>query len=164
MTQPPNPQPGEGPDSQPPWGQPPAAPPPGGYPPPPQQPGGYPPAPGGYPPAPGGYPQAPSYPAAGYPGAPGAPGIPYGSPAGAMPTTYLIPSILATVLCCLPAGVVAIIFATQVTSKWNAGDYAGAARASKQAKTWLIVAAAVGLVAGVASFALAFANASGSGA
>ena len=33
-----------------------------------------------------------------------------------------------TLLCCLPAGIVSIVFAAQVDGKWNSGDYAGARR------------------------------------
>lgn len=53
-----------------------------------------------------------------------------------MPSTYLGWSIAATFLCCLPAGIVAIIFASQVSSKWACGDYAGAKRSASLAKTW----------------------------
>ena len=49
---------------------------------------------------------------------------------------YLIQSILATVFCCWPIGIVAIIFAAQVNSKLAAGDYQGAVDASNKAKTW----------------------------
>jgi len=71
---------------------------------------------------------------------------PYGGP---VVESYLIPSILVTVLCCLPFGIPAIVFAAQVQEKLNRGDIAGAQHASKNAKTWCIVAAAVPLVFGV---------------
>jgi hypothetical protein len=61
---------------------------------------------------------------------------------------YLVWSILTTLFCCLPAGIVSIVFAAQVNSKLAAGDYAGAMQASKNAKIWAIVSA----VAGVAVF------------
>lgn len=63
------------------------------------------------------------------------------------PPNHLVWAILTTVLCCLPAGVVSIVFSTKVNSKWAAGDQAGAHRASQQAKTWAIVSAVLGLVA-----------------
>jgi hypothetical protein len=53
---------------------------------------------------------------------------------------YLIPSILVTVLCCLPFGIPAIIYASQVQEKLLRGDVAGAQQSSKNAKTWCIVA------------------------
>jgi hypothetical protein len=65
---------------------------------------------------------------------------------------YLIPAILATVLCCLPAGVVSIIYAAQVNGKVAAGDIQGAMDASKNAKTWMYVSVGLGIVAGVMGF------------
>ena len=59
---------------------------------------------------------------------------------------YLVFAILSTVFCCLPIGVVSIIYATQVNSKIQAGDFAGAMAASKNAKLWAIIAAAVWIV------------------
>lgn len=73
-------------------------------------------------------------------------------PPGAMPPnvpTYLAQSILCTLFCCLPAGVVAIVFAAQVGGKLSSGDYAGAAQASKNAKTWSWVSFGVGLGVGL---------------
>jgi hypothetical protein len=65
------------------------------------------------------------------------------------PPNYLVQSILVTVCCCLPFGIPAIVFAGQVNSKMAAGDYEGAAQASKKAKMWCWIALASGLVAGV---------------
>jgi hypothetical protein len=59
---------------------------------------------------------------------------------------YLVPAILATLLCFLPTGIAAIVFASQVNSKLSAGDYAGAKKASDNAKLWTIVSVVVGLV------------------
>ena len=49
---------------------------------------------------------------------------------------YLVFAILSTVLCCLPAGIPAIVYASQVNAKLQAGDIAGAQLASKNAKMW----------------------------
>src|SRR5215510_14301811 len=57
-------------------------------------------------------------------------------PTGAAIQNYLVFAILTTVLCCLPAGIPAIIYAAQVNGKLQAGDYVGAQQASKNAKTW----------------------------
>jgi hypothetical protein len=57
---------------------------------------------------------------------------------------YLVFSILTTVFCCLPAGVVSIIYAAQVNGKIATGDFAGAQAASKNAKLWAMIAAGVG--------------------
>lgn len=66
--------------------------------------------------------------------------------AGEKPKNYMVWAILATVLCCLPLGIVSIIFASGVNSKWEAGDVEGAWAASKKAKTWTIIAAVLGFI------------------
>lgn len=67
-------------------------------------------------------------------------------PPSAPVQNYLVPAILVTVLCCLPFGVVAIIYASQVNTKLAAGDHAGALEAAQKAKTWSIVSAVSGFV------------------
>jgi len=59
---------------------------------------------------------------------------------------YLIPAILTTLCCCLPFGVVGIVFAAQVNGKLAAGDFAGALRTSNQAKIWCWVSFGIGLL------------------
>jgi hypothetical protein len=50
---------------------------------------------------------------------------------------YLVPAILTTLLCCLPFGIVSIVYAAQVNGKLAAGDRVGALQSSQQnAKTW----------------------------
>lgn len=71
------------------------------------------------------------------------------SPAPPKPDNYLVWAILTTVLCCLPAGIASIVYSTNVDSKYNRGDYAGAEQASKNARTWAIVSAIVGFVFGI---------------
>src|SRR5579863_641228 len=66
-------------------------------------------------------------------------------PPGATVPNYLVFAILATVFCCLPAGIPAIVFAAQVNGKLQAGDFAGAQAASKNAKTWCWVSFGIGL-------------------
>ena len=59
---------------------------------------------------------------------------------------YLVPAILATIFCCLPLGVVSIIFAAQVNGKIAAGDIAGAMESSRKAKMFMFVAIGLGLL------------------
>jgi hypothetical protein len=58
---------------------------------------------------------------------------------------YLIPAIVATIFCCIPVGVVSIIFATQVNNKIAAGDIAGAMEASQKAKKFMFITIGAGL-------------------
>ena len=67
-------------------------------------------------------------------------------PVGPVVPNYLWQSIVVTLCCCLPFGIVAIIFAAQVNQKLAAGDYAGAVHASKQAKMWALIGFILGLV------------------
>lgn len=60
--------------------------------------------------------------------------------------TYLWQSIVATVLCCMPFGVVAIVYAAKVDSLIAAGDYVGAQSASNSAKTWVGVSVGIFLL------------------
>ncbi len=58
-----------------------------------------------------------------------------GYAAGQVPN-HLVWAILATLFCCLPAGIVAIVYAAQVDGKLASGDYAGAVEASNNASMW----------------------------
>jgi len=55
-------------------------------------------------------------------------------------------AILTTVLCCLPTGIPAIIYASQVNTKLQLGDVAGAQSASNNAKMWCWISFGLGLV------------------
>jgi hypothetical protein len=67
------------------------------------------------------------------------------------PKTWLVESILATILCCLPFGIVGIVYAAKVESRYNAGMYAEAQEASNNAKMWTLISAGVGLL-GIVSY------------
>lgn len=69
------------------------------------------------------------------------------------PNNYLALAIVTTIICCLIPGIVSIIYSTQVNTKYDAGDYDGALQASKNAKTWGIVAIVAGLVFVIGYFA-----------
>lgn len=61
----------------------------------------------------------------------------------ACPRNYLVPSVLVTLFAFLPVGIAAIVFASQVESKYNQGDYTGSQSSSNTAKTLCIVGAAI---------------------
>ena len=75
---------------------------------------------------------------------------PSGTPANV--PNYLIPAII-SLFCCLPLGVVGVIFVAQVNGKVAAGDTAGALDASKKAKLFSFIAIGLGL-AGIAVYVL----------
>jgi len=62
------------------------------------------------------------------------------------PNNYLVLSILATIFCCWPLGIPAILQASKVNSKFAEGDYNGAKEASRKAKNWTIWSAVAALV------------------
>lgn len=66
-----------------------------------------------------------------------------------MPSTYLGWNIAATVLCCIPCGIIGIIYSAMTRSRYDQGDYAGARNASKWASVWLIISLVLGLIQGV---------------
>lgn len=55
------------------------------------------------------------------------------------PSNYLVLSILVTLLCCLPGGIVAIVYSCQVNSLYNAGKITEAQNASKWARRWNVI-------------------------
>ena len=59
---------------------------------------------------------------------------------------YMVWSILATLLCCLPFGIVGIIYSAKTTSLVEKGDYSGALAASAKAKVWCVVSLILGIV------------------
>jgi hypothetical protein len=50
--------------------------------------------------------------------------------------SYLVPAILCTLFCCPPFGIVAIVYAAQVSGKLAGGDYAGAEDSANKARIW----------------------------
>jgi hypothetical protein len=75
---------------------------------------------------------------------------------------YLVWAILVTVLCCLPFGIVAIVYAAQVNTKLQAGDIRGAMDSSKNARMWSWIAFVAGLAAGAVYGAFAIISATSS--
>lgn len=63
-----------------------------------------------------------------------------------MPPTYLVWSVIMTILCCTIPGIVAIINSARVSSKFYQGDIEGARRASRNAEIWIIVSFVLGVI------------------
>lgn len=89
-------------------------------------------------------------------GGPGGPGYGGMNPGGTPPKNWLVESILVTLFCCLPLGVVGIINASSVNTKWAQGDYAGAQEASANAGKFTKIGLFVGLGVGVLYVILMF--------
>jgi DNA-directed RNA polymerase subunit RPC12/RpoP len=60
-------------------------------------------------------------------------------------SSHLAEAILVTIFCCLPFGVVAIIYAAQVSGHLTSGNHAAAVRSSESAKTWCWVSFLCGI-------------------
>jgi hypothetical protein len=66
-------------------------------------------------------------------------------PPGTVVPNYLVFAILATVFCCLPTGIPAIVYAAQVNGKLQVGNVAGAQADSRNAKMWCWISFGLGL-------------------
>ncbi|XP_033642277.1 proline-rich transmembrane protein 1-like isoform X2 [Asterias rubens] len=74
---------------------------------------------------------------------------------GATPNDHLIASVLVTLFCCCPFGIIAILKSMDVRTRIASGDLAGAQEVSRQAKTWCTVALVTGIaleVIGIVAF------------
>ena len=68
------------------------------------------------------------------------------------PENYLVWAILATILCCWPFGIPAIVYATKVEGLWKRGDKFGAKECSDKARMWCIIS----LIGGILSLIVGF--------
>lgn len=75
-----------------------------------------------------------------------------GTYTGGNPPNYLWPSIGATLCCCAPLGIPAIIYASRVDSYVASGDISAAEEASNKAKMWCLAAAGVSILLWIAIF------------
>ena len=78
------------------------------------------------------------------------------SPVQAGINNYLVPAILVTLCCCIPFGIVAIVYAAQVNSKLSAGDVAGAQESARNARMWTWIAFGCGIVLSIIWFSISF--------
>ena len=79
-------------------------------------------------------------------------GAPYMTPpqSEVMPKNWLVESILITLFCCLPFGIVSIVYATKVETLWNAGQRDEAMQASLNAGKWV----RIGFFSGIAAMVI----------
>lgn len=61
------------------------------------------------------------------------------------PANNMVWAILTTLLCCLPVGIVAIVYAAKVDGLWASGDHDAAVKAASQARLWSMIAAGLGI-------------------
>ena len=72
------------------------------------------------------------------------------------PPTNLVWAILSTVLCCVPFGIVAIVYASKVSSKYAQGDLQGAWKASRYAAYWALASFISSIILFPIQFAMGF--------
>ena len=54
------------------------------------------------------------------------------------PDNYMVWAILSTVMCCIPLGIVSIVYSSKVDSLWYNGEYEEAEKAAAKAKNWAL--------------------------
>ncbi|MEG1580147.1 MAG: CD225/dispanin family protein [Bacteroidaceae bacterium] len=64
-----------------------------------------------------------------------------------IPKTWFVESIIVTVLCCLPLGIIGMVYASKVEPLYYAGNFEAAAHRAHQAKFWTLLG--LGLAAGL---------------
>jgi hypothetical protein len=75
-----------------------------------------------------------------------------------LPKNYLTESILATLFCCLPFGIAAIVNASKVNSLHAAGDYVEAEHAAGLARKWMNYSVVGGIIGGIIQIILIMAS------
>ena len=66
---------------------------------------------------------------------------------------YLVWAILATICCCMPTGVVAIVYSAMANAKGNTSE---AQRTADTARTWVIISVILGIPGNILVWALFF--------
>ena len=67
---------------------------------------------------------------------------------------HLVGAILTTLCCCLPGGIVAIVYASKVNTLVAQGDVAGAQKAANTAKNWSLGSVIAGVVVQLVSIVI----------
>lgn len=65
------------------------------------------------------------------------------------PISHLDLAILSTLFCCLPLGIISIVYAAKVDGLYDSGDYAGAQDASDKAMKYAEWGAFAGIIIGL---------------
>ena len=76
-------------------------------------------------------------------------------------SNHLVWAILVTLFCCLPAGIVAIVYSAQVNGALENGDIERARRLSENAKLWIWISLGIGIALGFLFIVLPFLGAFG---
>ncbi|MDE6483883.1 MAG: CD225/dispanin family protein [Duncaniella sp.] len=63
-----------------------------------------------------------------------------------MPSTYLAFAIIVTICCCIPTGIVAIIYSSKVSQAFYRGEYDRAENLSHNALLWCLISLLLGLM------------------
>lgn len=63
-----------------------------------------------------------------------------------MPPTYLVWSVVCTILCCFIPGIIAIINSAKVSSRYYEGNIEASRRASRNAEIWIIISFVLGVI------------------
>ena len=61
----------------------------------------------------------------------------------------LVLAIIVTIFCCMPFGVVGIVYAAQVNAKAQVGDIAGAQESARKARLWSLLGLGIALAGGI---------------
>ena len=72
-------------------------------------------------------------------------GYPNPMPPQQKPDSYLVWAILSLLFCCMPLGIVAVVYASKVDGLWISGNYQEAINAANSAKTWVWWSVGLGL-------------------
>ena len=62
------------------------------------------------------------------------------------PDNFMVWAILVTILCCLPTGIVALVYSNKVDSAYYAGMYQEAEDAASNARLWTFISLGLGVV------------------
>lgn len=69
---------------------------------------------------------------------------------------YLIAAFISVLCCCLPLGIVGLVYSVKISNMTAAGNTEEARRAAKKAGIWIIAAFAVGILFDILAFVLVF--------